>query len=244
MIALPITPRDGEPAPQCEYTTTPHQALLCCSQLTIESTVLDQQPANNQVSTAPFRSPRSPRSDRDRIHNHTPSISPLSTASRANIDHERESQLSPIGLRRSLEPSYTSHDAHPAHVDVVVQQDDDDDRSSSLSDFDGSSDEQDDPIPQADPAPLSPLPPDEADSEAETERLERTPQKPWKSVDVGRTPSKLNQQSTYDDDLSEPASSPEALASPTHKPIGKSVHSVCHASTNIPFLRRTTSACR
>lgn len=98
-----------------------------------------------------------------------------------------------------------------------MQENDDDDRSSSLSDFDASSDEQD---RNTYPAPLSPQRADEADSEAETERLERTPQKPWKSIDVGRTPSKLNQESTYGDDLSEAASSPEAPLSPTQKVTG------------------------
>ena len=45
------------------------------------------------------------------------------------------------------------------------------------------------------------------DSEAETERLEQTPQKLHKHGDsLGRTPSKLNQAATAEDDLSEPLS--------------------------------------
>ena len=47
----------------------------------------------------------------------------------------------------------------------------------------------------------------EVDSEAETERLEQTPQKQRKHVDsLGRTPSKLSQAATADDDLSDPPS--------------------------------------
>ncbi len=47
----------------------------------------------------------------------------------------------------------------------------------------------------------------EVDSEAETERLDQTPQKPRKHADsLGRTPSKLSQTATADEDLSEPPS--------------------------------------
>ena len=47
----------------------------------------------------------------------------------------------------------------------------------------------------------------EVDSEAETERLDQTPQKSRKHADsLGRTPSKLSQAATADDDLSEPLS--------------------------------------
>jgi len=58
----------------------------------------------------------------------------------------------------------------------------------------------------------------ENESEAETELLERTPQKPWKHGETGRTPSKLSQQATLDDELSEAESTPTARgpsASPT-----------------------------
>lgn len=47
----------------------------------------------------------------------------------------------------------------------------------------------------------------EVDSEAETERLDQTPQKQRKHPDnLGRTPSKLSQTATADEDLSEPPS--------------------------------------
>ncbi|GAB7357029.1 hypothetical protein MBLNU459_g7855t1 [Dothideomycetes sp. NU459] len=218
MIALPVTPRDGEPAAQ----------------------TLAHGPASVRSASAHLRSPRSPHSDhdRDRDRNSTPSISPLSTTSRANIDRDRLVPLSPTGQRKSLDAVHTAREAQPAHDDVAMQDGDDDDddgnntnnknndddaddRSSSLSEFDGSFDEQDDQDELTGPAPLSPQRVDEADSEAETERLERTPQKPWKSADVGRTPSKLNQESTFDDDLSEAASSPEAPPSPTHNALGE-----------------------
>ncbi len=47
----------------------------------------------------------------------------------------------------------------------------------------------------------------EADSEAETERLDQTPQKLRKNADaLGRTPSKLSQAATAEDELSDPPS--------------------------------------
>ncbi|KAK4540786.1 hypothetical protein LTR36_008863 [Oleoguttula mirabilis] len=88
---------------------------------------------------------------------------------------------------------------------------DQDDRSSSLSEPE---DEQDEEEPQngliAAPEESLELTAEKSldvDSEAETERLEQTPQKLRKHADsVGRTPSKLSQAATVEDELSEPPS--------------------------------------
>ncbi|KAH0166259.1 hypothetical protein KCU67_g4382, partial [Aureobasidium melanogenum] len=103
----------------------------------------------------------------------TPSISPLSTTSRTAIP----STIDPIPLQ--LQPAEQPH-----QVDHVDQSD----GSSSLSDYDAEFDDQD----QRDN--------NDRDSEAETERLERSPVKSWIP-----SPTKLNQAEVR----SEPASSPE-----------------------------------
>lgn len=88
---------------------------------------------------------------------------------------------------------------------------DQDDRSSSLSEPE---DEQDEDEPQSgltsvpfgtsEPSAQKSL---DVDSEAETERLEETPQKLRRHADsVGRTPSKLSQAAALEDELSEPPS--------------------------------------
>ena len=95
-----------------------------------------------------------------------------------------------------------------ANADTAEQQDD---RSSSLSD---PQDEQDDheELEGVDEdtllgEQLSAQRSLEVDSEAETERLDQTPQKLQKQADLlGRTPSKLSQAATAEEDLSEPPS--------------------------------------
>lgn len=96
----------------------------------------------------------------------------------------------------------TDHDA-----DLV----DEDNRSSSLSEPDEDDDLLDDGDALGDdmteaegPGARKDL---EADSEAETERLDQTPQKLRKNADaLGRTPSKLSQAATAEDELSDPPS--------------------------------------
>ena len=127
---------------------------------------------------SPLQSATTPPRDR----NSTPSISPLSTTSKTQLElHATARPSQPL-------PQIQDHDGD----------------SSSLSEFDAEFDDQKD-----------------ADSEAETERLEASPQKPWKTADVARTPSKLNQATA----LSDRASSPEPLPqspSPTQRVIGMS----------------------
>jgi hypothetical protein len=117
----------------------------------------------------------------------TPSISPLSTTSRSAIP----STIDPIPIQ--LQP------VEQPHLEDPVNQSD---GSSSLSDYDAEFDDQD----QRDN--------NDRDSEAETERLERSPIKSWIP-----SPTKLNQAEVR----SEPASSPEPQPqspSPTKARLG------------------------
>lgn len=136
-----------------------------------------------------------------------PSISPLSTTSR-NL------KPSPIASRDALLNDNGVHD----HDDVDDTSDlgdaetgeQHDDHSSSLSEPDDDNEDAEDEdvatenTPNGDDAAAQQLMDD--DSEAETERLELTPQKLQKPNDTGRTPSKLNQTTTALDELSEPPS--------------------------------------
>lgn len=157
--------------------------------------------------------------------NNTPSISPLSTTSRTHADYfvaHNQPLKSPTPQLKAMDLSPTAQDVEPV-VDTIMRDDDRDDRSSSLSDFEGNFDDQENNHTNKHPSPPRL---EEADSEAETERLERTPQKSWINPDTGRTPSKLNQETTIDDHMSELDSSPKSphrdpnSPSPTHRPIG------------------------
>lgn len=85
--------------------------------------------------------------------------------------------------------------------------DDMDDRSSSLSEPDEDDEGDGDGLNRkTNGEALSHTVPD-IDSEAETERLDQTPQKLRQQADsAGKTPSKLKQTATLDDDLSDPPS--------------------------------------
>lgn len=98
--------------------------------------------------------------------------------------------------------------SEPSDAEIGEHQDD---RSSSLSEPEDDNDD----VEEVDGADEDTLNGDQLaahrllddDSEAETERLEQTPQKLRKHADsLGRTPSKLNQAATADDELSEPLS--------------------------------------
>ncbi|THX38644.1 hypothetical protein D6D10_04906 [Aureobasidium pullulans] len=131
--------------------------------------------------------------------NHTPSISPLSTTSRTAIPPI----INPIPLQ--LETT--------DQVDHVDQSD----GSSSLSDYDAEFDNQ------------SPRDNNDRDSEAETERLERSPIKSWIP-----SPTKLNQASVR----SEPASSPDPQPqspSPTQARLGTHIDVDGQLNADAPF---------
>lgn len=89
----------------------------------------------------------------------------------------------------------------------------DDDSSSSLSEPEDDSEEEEETArngfrdEQAEGGPPASQRSIEVDSEAETERLDQTPQKAQKYADgTGRTPSKLSQAATAEDELSDPLS--------------------------------------
>ncbi|KAK3675497.1 hypothetical protein LTR78_004580 [Recurvomyces mirabilis] len=136
-----------------------------------------------------------------------PSVSPLSTASKPNRSPEltRDILMSGTTLLEEAELE-TEAAANGAENGNFA-----DDRSSSLSEPEDDHDE----VEQSRTAILETSAQEqvagqlllEDDSEAETERLDVTPQKAQKHIeDVGRTPSKLSQAVTMEDELSDPPS--------------------------------------
>ncbi|EME48699.1 hypothetical protein DOTSEDRAFT_67664 [Dothistroma septosporum NZE10] len=130
-----------------------------------------------------------------REHTPRPSISPLSA------------RASPVAVRDPLIPPESTNALSESHAGIAEIGDDEDNRSSSLSDpldDDEVEPPQDGATSGQDTAAVQSL---EVDSEAETERLDQTPQKSQKHPDTtGRTPSKLSHAATADDDLSDPPS--------------------------------------
>ena len=136
-----------------------------------------------------------------------PSISPLSTAS-------KPPKSSPIATRDAItkESDVFEHVATDDEVDIGDTENGgpQDDGSSSLSDPDDDNDdaehevdENEDALIGEDIAPQR----SEVDSEAETERLDQTPQKLRNHGDsLGRTPSKLSQAAMAEVELSGPPS--------------------------------------
>ncbi|KAF7186955.1 Transcriptional regulatory protein DEP1 [Pseudocercospora fuligena] len=141
-----------------------------------------------------------PQSPPIHAENPRPSISPLSA------------KASPVAVRETaLQNANTHEESRIGNVNGAEVGDQDDDRSSSLSEPED--DDEVDPVPGAaidntetfeELAAHQSL---EVDSEAETERLDQTPTKLRKDADTtGKTPSKLSQAATADDDLSDPPS--------------------------------------
>ncbi|KAK3704347.1 Transcriptional regulatory protein [Vermiconidia calcicola] len=139
-----------------------------------------------------------------------PSISPLSTAS-------KNPKSSPIATRDAtvqdvdaqLNSEFDNYNAIGAG-DLADLGDGHDDRSSSLSDPEDDEEQQNGMIDDdvvGEEGELAAHRSLEVDSEAETERLEQTPQKLRKQVDaLGRTPSKLSHAATAEEELSDPPS--------------------------------------
>jgi hypothetical protein len=138
-----------------------------------------------------------------------PSISPLSAASKtlkSSPIATRDSTMHDVEAQLNSEMGVDNGDAD---ADLGDGQDD---GSSSLSEPDDDDADGEDEQNGVDDSGLE----DgvrraqrdlEADSEAETERLDQTPQKLRKTVDaLGRTPSKLSQAATAEEDLSDPPS--------------------------------------
>ncbi|EMC93227.1 hypothetical protein BAUCODRAFT_26551 [Baudoinia panamericana UAMH 10762] len=153
---------------------------------------------------APLRSSQQPAS---RASTPRPSVSPLSTASRAN--------KSPITPRKmavvedAVEEGADADNAVLADPTEIGEQHDD--RSSSLSEPDDEQDLTAHELEAIDGTDVAQRPARgvalDVDSEAETERLENTPQKPRRLSDaIGKTPSKLSQAATAEEELSDPPS--------------------------------------
>ncbi|KAK4560741.1 Transcriptional regulatory protein [Recurvomyces mirabilis] len=166
--------------------------------LTVESTEFH---ADLESHHAPVRPSRQSSS---RAPTPRPSISPLSTASKPNRSPELTRDILMSGTTL-LEEAELEKEAAAENGDFA------DDRSSSLSEPGDDDDEVEEPpnaateaLAQEQAAVQLLL---EDDSEAETERLDVTPQKAQKHIeDVGRTPSKLGQAVTMEDELSDPPS--------------------------------------
>ncbi|KXL46955.1 hypothetical protein M433DRAFT_3597 [Acidomyces richmondensis BFW] len=136
-----------------------------------------------------------------------PSVSPLSTNSKLNRSPTIPRHMAHTEAHLQEPAIHKAAGVAEAEVDSL----DNDDRSSSLSEPE---DDQDEVMPEygtvngmdeLEPAVAhSSL---DVDSEAETERLEQTPQKLRKHADsIRKTPSKLSYAATVEDDLSEPPS--------------------------------------
>ncbi|KAH9825661.1 Sds3-like [Teratosphaeria destructans] len=157
----------------------------------------------NNAHQSPLRSAHEAAS---RVSTPRPSISPLSTASKPN--------RSPMATRDAILPDTIVSQPGAATITELDETGgghmEDDDRSSSLSEPEDDQDEElgSYNVRAADAngrfmASRSL----EIDSEAETERLENTPQKLHKHADgIVRTPSKLSQAAAIEDDLSDPPS--------------------------------------
>ena len=137
-----------------------------------------------------------------------PSISPLSATSKTH--HSSQIAARDVMAQDSdgQEDAELDNAMGSTAAEVGEQQDD---RSSSLSEPEDENEDvreqngvDDDTMDGDELAAHKSL---EVDSEAETERLDQTPQKLRKHADsIGRTPSKLSQAATAEEDLSDPPS--------------------------------------
>ncbi|RMZ33068.1 hypothetical protein D0859_02796 [Hortaea werneckii] len=157
-----------------------------------------------------------------------PSISPLSTASRANRSPvaSREATMGDSALRNTEANTATANNGNYRAAE------EDDNSSSSLSDpeddFDDEEQQNGAEREQRAGESLGAHKSMDVDSEAETERLDQTPQKAQKQLDaVGKTPSKLSQAATAEDELSDP---------PSPLPAGNGVGSQASTSATARML--------
>ncbi|PSK42167.1 hypothetical protein B9Z65_4081 [Elsinoe australis] len=134
-----------------------------------------------------FKSPKSPHNGR----NSTPSISPLSNASKTHNDSAND----------LVEPITNGAQIHVPDQSGVDHDDGRRDRSSSLSDIEGDFDDQEQDQSGSEDR-LTPIGGDENDSEAETERIKPTPQKENRTLEgITNTPlDALREDATSDND--------------------------------------------
>ncbi|RMX74011.1 hypothetical protein D0869_13027, partial [Hortaea werneckii] len=221
-MATPATARRSEPqsssmSPTYTGSENPRQWRLA------RENGLQVYPAALDPDLADTNSPGLPTHHRSsRASTPRPSISPLSTTSRANRSPmaSREATMGDSALRNTEANTATANHGNYRAAE------EDDNSSSSLSDPEDDLDdeEQQNGVGEEQRAgeSLGAHKSMDVDSEAETERLDQTPQKAQKHLDtVGKTPSKLSQAATAEDELSDP---------PSPLPAGNGVGS--HASTS------------
>ncbi|KAK4888043.1 hypothetical protein LTR28_003032, partial [Elasticomyces elasticus] len=204
MIALPMTASSSEPR-SAKGALPIHQSILL-----LRATCYAPQSKSNVYApllvhrSSPPSAPSPPlRSPRPLTQNHTfgqrastPSVSPLSNASRGRMETSDTSRPATSALGAPTKSSDVDR-----FLSVLAEADKDDEtRSSSLSEFDGSIEdqEQQESVQHDD------------DSEAETERLESSPQKLSRlgNGDTGilQTPSKLRQVTHFEEAVTDPES--------------------------------------
>lgn len=136
-----------------------------------------------------------------------PSISPLSAASKANKQSPiatRDAMMQDADLQEDIERNHAAANGEGLGHD-------EDEGSSELSEPDDEMDDEEqgngidgDILDEEVATAQKSL---EVDSEAETERLDQTPHRQHRQADaLGKTPSKLSQAATAEDELSEPPS--------------------------------------
>ncbi|KAK1024878.1 Transcriptional regulatory protein [Friedmanniomyces endolithicus] len=209
MSAIPATARRSEPLSSESALSWPakQRPLLILSQIAIV-TRLTGRNVELQADLSEHHSPmRNAFQSTSRASTPRPSISPLSTASKPNRSPELTRDTA-MGMAAAREEDDLDNAADGTTAENGYLQDD---RSSSLSDPEDEQDEDeglDEPNRSGGQAvQLVAQRSVDDDSEAETERLDNTPQKPLQHADsLGRTPSKLSQAATAEDELSEPPS--------------------------------------
>ncbi|KAK4956964.1 Transcriptional regulatory protein [Elasticomyces elasticus] len=209
MIALPMTASSSEPR-SAKGALPIHQGIL-----PLRETYHAPQSKSNVYAplvvhrSSPPCAPSPPlRSPRPLTQNHTfgqrastPSVSPLSNASRGRMETSDTSRPATSALGAPTKSSDVDR-----FLSVLAEADKDDEtRSSSLSEFDGSiEDEEQQGSVQRDTTQH------DDDSEAETERLESSPQKLSRAGngDAGilQTPSKLRQVTHFEEAVTDPES--------------------------------------
>nr|OQO21901.1 hypothetical protein B0A51_10518 [Rachicladosporium sp. CCFEE 5018] len=136
-----------------------------------------------------------------------PSISPLSTTSKPA---KSSPALTKNSMAREVDTTQSSKPLNGIAAHGDESDDLDDSRSSSLSEPDEDDEDMEDELEDEPDEVLSEIAapiPGEVDSEAETERLEETPEKQRKLAEsTGRTPSKLREATAVDTQLSGPPS--------------------------------------
>ena len=172
-----------------------------------------------------------------------PSISPLSTVSRANKSSPTATRDATMHESEALEDVDLLHATDAADAEIAEHLDD---GSSSLSDPEDENENENEHPEQhngidddtADDEQLLAQTSLEVDSEAETERLDQTPQKLRKHADsLGRTPSKLSQAATAEEELSDP---PSPL--PAGADAASSTSTVATAGELTHYTHNTTQA--